>query len=234
MIYYSTDSDSSLTKPFPILNLPRELRDRILFYICGDQIREIVIDKEDDTKLRSMPAPGPPIIGRIMDPAKINTMYIFLLSRQLAVEAARVMYTTSLFCFRKPGTFLSFVATTPTKHLSLISKVYMSFHIWNARERSVWKDFLTKTDSLSQLKTLKKLYLKLTVRPLPTRGRPLRLTTTIDELQKQEILRSSKALRMLKLATLVVEIQSIVPCDPGEHVSRHMKEMQELVEGRSL
>jgi len=91
----------------------------------------------------------------------------------------------------------------------------------------VWEDLLTKTDSLSQLKTLKKLYLKLTVRPL-------RLTTTVDELKKQEILRSSKALRMLKLATLVVEIQSIVPCDPSEHVSRHMKEMRDFVEGQSL
>lgn len=234
MIQYSTDSDSSLTEPFPILDLPRELRDRILFHICGDQIREIVLDKEDNTKLRSMPAPGPPIIRGITDSAKINTMNIILLSRQLAVEAARVMYTTSLFCFRKPGTFRSFVATTPTKHLSLIFKVYMSFHVWNPKDRSVWEDLLTKTDSLSQLKTLKKLYFKLTVRPLPTRGRPLRLTTTVDELKKQEILRSSKALRMLKLATLVVEIQSIVPCDPREHVSRHMKEMRDFVEGQSL
>jgi hypothetical protein len=227
LIQYSTDSDSRLTEPFPILDLPRELRDRILFHICGDQIREIVLDKEDNTKLRSMPAPGPPIIRGITDSAKINTMNILLLSRQLAVEAARVVYTTSLFCFHKPGTFRSFVATTPTEHLSLISKVYMSFHVRNPKDRSVWEDLLTKTDSLSQLKTLKKLYLKLTVRPL-------RLTTTVDELKKQEILRSSKALRMLKLATLVVEIQSIVPCDPSEHVSRHMKEMRDFVEGQSL
>ncbi len=211
--------------------MPRELRDRILLHICGDQIVEIVLDKEDNTKLRSMPAPGPPIIKCIIDPTKITTMNVLLLSRQLAVEAARVVYTTSLFCFRKPGTFLSFVATTPTKHLSLISKVYMSFHVSNPKDRSVWKDFLTRTDLLSQLKTLRQLYLKLRVRPLPTLDGPFGLTTTLEELKKQEVLRRSKALRMLKLATLVVEIQRSDPWDPSEHVLRHMKEIRDFVEG---
>lgn len=226
-----TYRDNSPTKPFQILDLPRELRDRILFHICGNQIIDIFLDEEDDAKLRSLPAAGSPRINRSIDLAHTKTMDILLLSRQIAVEAARVLYTTSLFCFRKPRTFLIFVAITPAKHLSLIFKVRMSFHIWNHTDRSVWKYFLTRTDSLGQLKNLKKLYLKLTVSSLPISRQVLRLKTTMDKIETQAMLRKSKALRMLKLATLVVDFQSIL--DRSEQL-RHLKEMRDFIKGQIL
>lgn len=161
-------------------------------------------------------------------------MSILRLSRQFAVEAARVVYTTSEFCFYKPKAFLSFVAITPTKHLSLISTVYLTFHFLEPKEFEEWDDFLAKTDSLRQFKSLSQLYLTLTVLPLPTSGESFRFKTATVDLKRQEIPWDFEALRMLKLATLIVEIQSVRPRDSNAHVSRHMKEMRDFVEGRNL
>lgn len=225
-----------MTEPFPILDLPRELRDRILFYICGDQNILISLDEEDKSKVRSMPAPGPPIIRCIANEAtrhQTNTMKILLISRQLAVEAARIVYSTSLFCFRDPKTFLSFVASTSTKSLGFISKMSMNFNVWYHKARAVWEELINKPDSLSQLKTLSLLHLKLVMKPSPAPGRHSRLPRTFDDLQEQEVLRSSKALHMLKLATIEVEIQRNCLGDPDEHALRHMKEMRDFVVGQT-
>lgn len=196
------------------------------------QIIKIFFDR-DDSKLRSKPFPGQPYIRCIVDSAKNDTMSILLLSRQIGAEAARVVYTTSIFCFHKPETFLFFITTIPTKYLSLIFMVYMRFQVRYPREHSEWEEFLTRRDSLSQLKTLKNLFLKLTVRPLPTPDGPFWFESSPQERQKQEILRHSETLRMLKRATLRVEIQRRDRCDPSEHVLRHMKEIRDLVEGHN-
>ena len=112
--------------PITFFDLPREIRDKIYFYLCGDQIIYLymldgVRDLYSSTQYRRLGtviARGPPVecmqrlpsrktrYGLLM-PAMIMKSLPFL-CRQTRREAMHVLYSTSTFHFHDRETFLRF------------------------------------------------------------------------------------------------------------------------------
>jgi hypothetical protein len=120
-----------VTEPCHFWKLPRELRDQILCYVCGDQSIKIYRTAYDKTSLRSTVLHESPVFRCAYDRGRIDchdtSIDILLTCRLIAREATMTIYSTTTFSFTQYEPFLAFLATLPTKYLRMVSKVNMSF-----------------------------------------------------------------------------------------------------------
>jgi len=123
----------SVTESCHFYKLPRELRDQILYYVCGDQSIKLHRKAYDKTRLHSTVLHESPVLRPAHDRESIDchdtSMNILLTCRLVAKEAAIVIYSTTTFSFIQHEPFLAFLATLPTKYLRMISMVKMSLFL---------------------------------------------------------------------------------------------------------
>ena len=152
-------------------------------------------------------------------------MDILLASRQIALEAAPIVYSTSRFNFSALEEFLMFLNTTPLKHLESICTIRMELSLSDPLDRPAWEDFRA-TDVLARLRRLSSLTMWLTVRP-SSGPQSIFPSVLVDE-----ELNSSKTLPMLKFAGLRVSVYGRMDRrDYKEMASQYMKQMRDSMVG---
>lgn len=152
-----TDAYSSTREPFPFLELPREIRDQIYFYVCGG-----LALLPDLTSYRTKPhkptsaislstkisAPKEWRVPNIEDwlcapskywPVLLNALSV---SRQVHDEAALVFYSSSIFRIRKMDDFHSFTNRIRPELRAQIRRLEFNFNSFHLRE---WKELLKFT-----------------------------------------------------------------------------------------
>ncbi len=165
-----THECSSIQEPFPFLELPREIRDQIYFYVCGS-----LALLPDLTSYRTKPRkPIFPIsllnqrsatkgwrVSNIEDwlcaPSKYwpTALNALLVSRQVYEEAALVLYSSSTFRIRKINNVHSLTLRIRPKLRAQIRRLELNFYSFHLRK---WEDLL-KTTLPSRFQSLR--YLKI-------------------------------------------------------------------------
>ena len=139
---------------FPFFRLPPETRDRIYFFICGDQKMSTL----GVSQLLSSTT-GPPVYrnrqqayGATTDRFDIRTLFV---NRQFYDEAASTFYSTTYFYFNNNPALSRFLRTAPPWHLSKIRRLQLygcdvttDVAEW---EEIIWRPLVRQLSSLRYL-----------------------------------------------------------------------------------
>ena len=111
---------TNLSSPF--FRLPRETRDKIYFFICGDQ-------KMSSSAVSQLlqSTTGPPVYRNCQQPSEATTdrfdIRRLVVNRQFYDEAASIFYSTTYFNFNNNWALSRFLGTVPPWHLSKIRRL---------------------------------------------------------------------------------------------------------------
>ena len=150
--------------PTTFFDLPREIRDKIYFYLCGDQIIYLylrgavrnLLSSTQYGRLGSAIARGPPVEGvqrlpsprtryRLLMPA-VTMKSLPFVCRQIRKEAMSILYSTSTLHFHDRETFLRFNHLLPFTHRSKIRAIGLNLKLLpsGSGRFDQWKPIVTR------------------------------------------------------------------------------------------
>ena len=169
-------------KHLTFFQLPREVRDEILFYFCCD--KEVIINKKKppppwhDSKRGKRRKGGKPVRYYLGEDPRISSgtrqqpcPYVratqFLpdlqVSHQFYEEATAVFYSSSIFLFEYIVPFRSFLERLPIRYPNLLRELTLSITV---REVDTWQDYL-EGKAATHLAGLRNIHIQVEVPTIP-------------------------------------------------------------------
>ena len=150
----------------PFFELPRELRDRIYFLICGGESLRIVGTYYGEKLFCWIRLPLP---EGTFDTAEFEIRMtvirsVLLVSRAFSKEAKEMIYATSQFNFLEDHNLRRFVNCIPNSSLRLLTKLQLDFSIVPIA-RSIWPNDQIRSCVMARMPSLMYLDIKITVLP---------------------------------------------------------------------
>ena len=134
--------------PTTFFDLPREIRDKIYFYLCGDQtiylyLRGSVLHLLSSAQYRRLPSLKTGY--RVLTPAMTLKSLSFV-CRQVRKEAMSILYSTSHLHFHDRETFLRFNHLLPLAHRSQIRAIGLNLTLLpsGSGRFDQWKPIITR------------------------------------------------------------------------------------------
>ena len=217
---YSEEED------FRFLDLAAEIRNRIYFYICGDQDVYVRWTWSHSGSVCSEMELGPPI-ARCSKITRTLAMHIMFANRQVSAEASSVYRSTSRFRFDAPRTVLNYLALYPRIEIGMMTSVCMDFSIRLSEDRTLWEDFL-ESRWVTWLFRLKQLDLEIEINELDKIRRQQPISRAVQYVGDSLIFPS------LKCANLKVKVHGETKQEAERKVMQYLQEMRDFVVGGSV
>ena len=218
--------DYSKAENFRFLELAAEIRNRIYFYICGDQDVYVCCVWNHTGSVMSSMEFGPPI-ARCSKNTRTLAMHIMLANRQVSAEASSVYYSTSRFRFDAPRTVLNYLALQPRIDVGMMTSVGMRFSVRLSKHRTEWEDFL-ESRWVTWLVRLKQLDLEIEINEPDKERHEKPIYRAIRHIDNSLIFPS------LKCATLVVNVHQETQQEAKRKAMKYLREMRDFVVGGSV
>lgn len=146
------DNSNLTSQPFPYFKLPREVRDMILFYHCGNNFvytqgkPHLAMDQSMPWRARRHPNSTISIVDRTPLHPRIREIPSGFfsrlgVSRQFYEEAATMFYKSTTFSFEDNVRLKALLNKLPERYQNLIR--VLTFDI-SVEEADTWKEFLRK------------------------------------------------------------------------------------------